>query len=145
MLVFLKNQEYHSWINGGRLRWNGTPKQSYHQKTLKWRFSALFFFIWNLDWHKNTFGVLLMQNQFVQIKVLKILYQKKENTLTQTLNSNYGGHFKLSVWIGAKMDKHRIRMPHHAWSKMWTFCAYFLKCRYYSFYRFSQWIDWFNI
>ena len=86
-----------------------------------------------------------MQNQFVQIKGLKILYQKKILTFTQTLNSNYGGHFKLSVWMVSKMVKHRICVPPREWARICTFFAYFLKCRYYSFYRFWQRFDWFNI
>ena len=57
------------------------------------------YFFWSGIWIdiKNTFGVLSMQNQFVQIKVLKIHYRKKIVTFTHTQNSNYGGNFKVTV------------------------------------------------
>ena len=52
-----------------------------------------------------------MQNQFVQIKVLKIHYRKNIATFTQRLPSNYDGHFKVSVCMGSKRDDQQDTTP----------------------------------
>ena len=76
---------------------------------------------------KTTFRVPLMPNQFVKIKVVILLYQKKLSTLAQTHHSIYDGHFKTSVSRVLKLLKHRHTHPPPARATFRHYFAYNVK------------------